>query len=227
MSVLELHSVSKRFHRGEETITALDSAQLTVRAGELIALLGPSGSGKSTLLHVAGGLETPDEGRVILAGEDITRLNAGQLARSRRRHIGFVFQFFQLLPALTAVENVELPLLLDGERRPRRAAARLLERTGLGGREDRFPGELSGGEMQRVAIARALVANPQLILADEPTGNLDSATGAVIMDMLTEQVRDTGAALVLATHDPSAARRADRALLLRDGALSASAALDA
>lgn len=207
-------------------MVALNSARLVVQAGECIALLGPSGSGKSTLLHVAAGLDVPDEGQVVLAGQDIAKLSASQLARARRRHIGFVFQFFQLLPALTAIENVELPLLLDGERRPRNAAALLLERTGLGDRKDRFPGELSGGEMQRVAIARALIARPPLILADEPTGNLDSATGASILDLLTEQVQAAGSALVLATHDPAAARRADRALLLKDGVLSAPTALD-
>ncbi len=220
MSMLELHSVSKRFHRGGETVIALDRVDATVESGESVALIGPSGSGKSTFLHLAGGLDTPEEGRVIVAGQDLQMMSARELAKARRRKIGFVFQFFQLLPALTVLENVELPLLLDGDRNPRPAATRLIEQVGLASRIDRLPGELSGGEMQRVAIARALVAKPVLILADEPTGNLDSATGSAILDLLSDQVAQSGASLVLATHDAMAAARADRTLVLKDGRLS-------
>ena len=180
-------------------------------------LIGPSGSGKSTLLHLAGGLDKPDSGRVHVAGIELSSLGASALAQMRRRSIGFVFQFFQLLPTLTVLENVELPLIFDGKRSAH--ATELLERIGLGGKGERLPGELSGGEMQRVAIARSLVAGAPLILADEPTGNLDSANATEVLDLLTEQVRQSGAALLLVTHDAAAASRADRVLTLQDGHL--------
>jgi len=223
MALLELAGVSKRFHRGREEVVALDAVDLAVDAGEFISVIGPSGSGKSTLLHLAGGLDQPDAGRVVLDGSDVGALSATARARLRRREIGFVFQFFHLVPTLTVAENVELPLLLDGRRKSGPAVAALLERVGLSGRAQHLPAELSGGEMQRVAIARALVASPRLILADEPTGNLDSATGASILDLLASQVADAGAALVMVTHDVGAARRADRIVHLRDGRLVADA----
>jgi putative ABC transport system ATP-binding protein len=199
-------------------VVVLDDVSLSIEAGEFVSLIGPSGSGKSTLLHIAGGLDKPDSGRVQVAGTDLSNLDAGDLARVRRRQIGFVFQFFQLLPTLSVRENVELPLTFDGRRtgQPRE----MLERIGLGSKADRFPGELSGGEMQRVAIARALVAGAPLILADEPTGNLDSANAADVLDLLTEQVRQAGSALLLVTHDATAAQRADRVLSLENGHLS-------
>jgi putative ABC transport system ATP-binding protein len=217
VAALELDSLHKSYHQGAGDVVVLDNASLRIEAGEFVSLIGPSGSGKSTLLHVAGGLDSPDSGRVSVAGIELSRLGAGALAQVRRRHIGFVFQFFQLLPTLTVRENVELPLIFDGKRAPH--AAELLERIGLGGKGDRLPGELSGGEMQRVAIARSLVAGAPLILADEPTGNLDSVNAAEVLDLLTEQVRQSGAALLLVTHDATAAARADRVLTLQDGRL--------
>jgi putative ABC transport system ATP-binding protein len=219
VTVLELADVVKRYHRGNETVCALDGVDLTVADGEFVSLVGPSGSGKSTLLHLAGGLDTPDGGIIRTCGQDLARLGAKQRARLRRRDVGFVFQFFHLLPTLSVAENVELPLLLDGTRRSNGRVADLLERVGISHRAAHRPAELSGGELQRAAIARALAAEPRLILADEPTGNLDSATGASVLDALTGAVADTGAALVMVTHDVDAARRADRCLHLRDGQL--------
>ena len=217
-TLLEMQGVSKSFSRGPETVVALEGVDLAVQAGELVALVGPSGSGKSTLLHLAGGLDRPDRGTVLVGGQDVANLNAAQRAELRRRRVGFVFQFFHLLPTLTVAENVALPLLFD--RSPaasREAAAAVLDHVGLGDRLDRYPAELSGGEMQRTAVARALVARPDLVLADEPTGNLDSVSGAAVLDLLTAAVRDAGAALLLVTHDAGAANRADRVLTLRDG----------
>jgi ABC-type lipoprotein export system ATPase subunit len=218
MRVLSLESVSKRFHRGREEVVALADVTITVDAGEFVAVVGPSGSGKSTLLHVAGGLDRPDRGRVVVGGRDLATLSVGDRAGLRRREIGFVFQFFHLIPTLSVAENVSLPLLLDGRRDGDRVDA-LLKRVGLAERAGHLPGELSGGEMQRTAIARALVAGPRLILADEPTGNLDSATGAEVFDALAGQVREASTTLVMATHDDAMARRADRVLHLRDGRL--------
>lgn len=216
--LLELTGVSKRFHRGHEEVVALDDVSLAVDEGEFVALVGPSGSGKSTLLHLAGGLDTPDRGTVAVAGRDLAGMKVGERARLRRREIGFVFQFFHLIPILSVAENVGLPLMLDGKRADGEVAS-LLDRLGLGHRADHLPGELSGGEMQRAAIGRALIAEPQLLLADEPTGNLDSATGREILDVLCEVAADAGAAVVIVTHDPDVARRAQRILHLRDGRL--------
>jgi ABC-type lipoprotein export system ATPase subunit len=219
VGLLDLDGVSKSFQRGREQVVALDGVSLSVEKGEFVALVGPSGSGKSTLLHLAGGLDHPDSGRVLLGERDLAALSAGERATIRRREVGFVFQFFHLIPTLTLAENVELPLLLDGARDTRGTVGVILERMGLGGRAQHLPGELSGGEMQRAAIARALIAEPDLILADEPTGNLDTATGRTILDVLSEQVSDAGAALLMVTHDESAASRAGRVLHLRDGKL--------
>jgi ABC-type lipoprotein export system ATPase subunit len=218
-ALLTLEGVSKSFQRGREQVVALDQVTLAVEKGEFVAMIGPSGSGKSTMLHLAGGLDQPDGGTVLLGERDLGALSAGERAKIRRREIGFVFQFFHLIPTLTVSENVELPLLLDGVRDKSGAVKAMLERVGLADRSDHLPGELSGGEMQRAAIARALVAGPELILADEPTGNLDSTTGATVLDLLTEQVADSGAALLMVTHDESAASRANRILHLRDGHL--------
>ena len=217
MTLLALEGVAKRFTRGQEVVVALDGVDLDVAAGEFVAIVGRSGSGKSTLLHVAGGLDTPDAGRVVFDGRDVQALSVSERAALRRREIGFVFQFFHLIPTLTVAENVTLPLMLDGRRPPRDAANEVLERVGLLHRSGHLPGELSGGEMQRAAIARALVSRPRLILADEPTGNLDSATGADVLDVLTSQVADVGAALVMVTHDDEAAARATRVTTLTDG----------
>ena len=218
MALLRFEGVSKRFHRGTEEVVALDEVDLSVEPGEFVALIGPSGSGKSTLLHLAGGLDQPDHGRVLLGDRDLAGLSIGDRAKLRRREIGFVFQFFHLIPTLTVRENIELPLLLDGAKSNGRTSD-LLDRVDLGHRATHLPGELSGGEMQRAAIARALVAGPQIILADEPTGNLDSATSEAVLALLAEQVKDSGAALVMVTHDRDVAARAPRVHTLRDGKL--------
>ena len=217
--MLRLEGVKKAFRRGREEVVALDGVDLALDAGEFLALVGPSGSGKSTLLHLAGGLDRPDAGRVLLDDRDLSTLSAGDRAQLRRRQVGFVFQFFHLIPTLTVAENVELPLVLDGRRNANGRVREMLNRVGLNGRADHLPGELSGGEMQRTAIARALAAKPRLILADEPTGNLDSATGAEILDALCDQVDAEGTALLMVTHDADAASRAQRVLNLRDGRL--------
>jgi putative ABC transport system ATP-binding protein len=221
VTLLEMHGVVKRYRRGGEDVVALGGVDLAVARGELVALVGPSGSGKSTLLQLAGGLDVPDAGRVVVGGRDLATLSAAERARARRRRIGFVFQFFHLLPTLTVAENVELPLLLDRRRDRAARVGALLERVGVEHRAGHLPSELSGGELQRAAIARALVAGPELLLADEPTGNLDSATGAAVLALLAEVVAEAGTTLVMVTHDEAAARRADRALHLRDGRLVA------
>jgi putative ABC transport system ATP-binding protein len=215
-----VEGVRKGFLRGRAEVVALDGVDLEVEPGAFVALVGPSGSGKSTLLHLAGGLDRPDDGTVLLEERDLSTLSAGQRAQLRRRQVGFVFQFFHLIPTLTVTENVELPLILDG-RKSNGRVGELLGRVGLSHRVDHLPGELSGGEMQRAAIARALVAQPKLLLADEPTGNLDSATGAELLDVLCEQVAEDGTALLMVTHDADAADKADRVLHLRDGRLEA------
>jgi ABC-type lipoprotein export system ATPase subunit len=218
---LQLSGVHQAYERAGERIDVLRGADLEVRAGELVAVVGRSGSGKSTLLHVAGGLATPDAGQVAVGGRVLSTLDANQRATMRRRTIGFVFQFFHLLPHLSVRDNVGLPLLLDGEkaRETRRRADALLAAVALTDRADHLPSELSGGQLQRAAIARALVTEPAVVLADEPTGNLDATTAAEVLDLLVAQVRDRGAALVLVTHDTEAAARADRALHLVDGLL--------
>jgi predicted ABC-type transport system involved in lysophospholipase L1 biosynthesis ATPase subunit len=224
--LLQLDRVVKRYRRGTEQVLALDGIDLSVEAGESVAVVGPSGSGKSTLLHLAGGLEVPDAGTVRIDGRDVAGLSLRDRARMRRRDVGFVFQFFHLMPSLSVAENVELPLLLDGSGGGRRRARtrrvrELLDRVGVAERADHLPGELSGGEMQRAAIARAMVAGPRLLLADEPTGNLDSGTGATVLDLLYGLVADDGTALVMVTHDEAAAARAGRVLHVRDGRLAA------
>jgi putative ABC transport system ATP-binding protein len=220
VSLLRLEGVRKGFRRGREEVLALDGVDLCIDAGGFTALVGPSGSGKSTLLHLAGGLDKPDAGRILLEERDLSTLSAGERAHLRRRQVGLVFQFFHLIPTLTVAENVELPLVLDGVRNSDGRVGDLLGRVGLTHRADHVPGELSGGEMQRAAIARALVAHPRLLLADEPTGNLDSATGAEILDVLCEQVSEEGTALLMVTHDLDAAARAKHVLHLRDGRLA-------
>jgi len=197
-------------------VPALVEVDLEIRPGEMVALLGPSGCGKSTLLNVLSGVDRLDAGTAIVAGIDLGRASARQLVTLRREKIGIVFQAFHLVPNLTAEENVALPLHLAGRRDAARVAA-LLARVGLSGRAQHFPSELSGGEQQRVALARALVHRPRLVLADEPTGNLDSAAGDVVLDLLDELRAAEEAAVVLATHDERVAARADRRIRMRDG----------
>ena len=216
-AVLEVSAVSKAY--GDRPVLRAVSFQLA--SGERLALTGPSGSGKTTLLNCLGGVDRPDSGSIRLHGESLEHLSSDQLARVRRRRVGTIFQFFHLLPTLTAAENIEFPLQLNGvalaERQ--RRVKELLERVGLMARSDALPSQLSGGEMQRVAIARALVHRPDLILADEPTGNLDSANGDNILRLLEELSDETGTALVLVTHSAEAARICHRVIQMRDGAI--------
>ncbi len=214
---IELRQLTKRLPSGDRILTILDAVDLTIAAGEFVAVLGPSGSGKSTLLGLAAGLDRPTSGEVLIDGAPIQNLSEDALALLRRRKIGFVFQSFQLLGNMTALENVLLPLELGGHERPLERARQLLLRVGLGERGHHYPAQLSGGEQQRVALARAFAPRPEILFADEPTGNLDGATGARILDVLDELRADVAATLVLVTHDPSIAERADRRIYLRDG----------
>jgi putative ABC transport system ATP-binding protein len=198
-------------------LTVLRDVDLVVPPGQLLAILGPSGSGKSTLLGLLAGLDRPSSGEVLFDGEPIHTLSEDRLARLRRDHVGFVFQSFHLLRNLTALENVLLPLELVGARRARERATALLTEVGLADRGHHYPSQLSGGEQQRVALARAFVHRPSLLLADEPTGNLDSRTGAAVLEILLRLRRDHGSTLVLVTHDEAVASRADRQVYLRDG----------
>jgi ABC-type lipoprotein export system ATPase subunit len=221
--LVELRDVVKTYRRGHEEVRALRGVSLAVDPGELVVVTGPSGSGKSTLLHVMGGLDRPSSGEVLLGGRRVEDMTDDDLTLRRRREIGFIFQFFHLLPALTAGENVALPMLLEG-RAPagvRDEVEEALARVGLVARAGHRPRELSGGEQQRVAIARALVNRPSLVLADEPTGNLDSATGAEVLALLREASSDYGAAVVIVTHDRQAAMQRARTLVLRDGIVEA------
>jgi putative ABC transport system ATP-binding protein len=219
-AALELHAVSKVYGTGTAEVHALRAVDLKVDAGELVAVMGPSGCGKSTLLTIAGTLEDPTEGEVLVRGAALAGMSRNDRARLRRRSIGYVFQDFNLLPGLTAVENVSMPLELDGmrARAARATALQALEELGLGGEADRFPDALSGGERQRVAIARAVVGDRLLLLADEPTGALDSVNGDGVMRLLRSACRD-GVAGVVVTHDAQLASWADRVVFLRDGRL--------
>jgi putative ABC transport system ATP-binding protein len=217
--VVHAHDVTRRYGSGDTAVDALRGVSLDVPRGRLTAVMGPSGSGKSTLMHILAGLDRPTSGEVTVAGEDITRMNDTDLTKLRRTHIGFVFQFFNLLPMLTAEENVLLPLSIAGVKPDRAWVDDLMHKTGLVDRLTHRPAELSGGQQQRVAIARALVSRPTVIFADEPTGNLDSKTGAEILELLRQSVADYGQTTVMVTHDPSAAAIADRVLFLADGKL--------
>jgi putative ABC transport system ATP-binding protein len=217
-----LQQVSKVFQQGTQTVRAVDQVSFEVFAGEFVAITGVSGSGKSTLLHLIAGLETPTSGTITIAGTSLATMSDAQLSGLRLRTIGIVFQFFNLLPALTAQENAALPLLFAG-RRPQDAAhraAQLLDWVNLRPRCAARPGELSGGEMQRVALARALANDPPIVLADEPTGNLDSQSGALVLELLYRSCKDMGKTLVLATHDRAVVERADRLIALQDGAVA-------
>ncbi|HSC26395.1 MAG TPA: ABC transporter ATP-binding protein [Vicinamibacterales bacterium] len=215
--MIELHGVSKSVPSGAGTLTILHPMDLVIPGGRVIAITGPSGSGKSTLLGLIAGLDAPSTGRIVIDGVDITSLDEDSLARLRGTRIGFVFQFFHLLPSLTAFENVLVPIEISGGRDAARRAAALLGEVGLSERRDHYPSQLSGGEQQRVAIARALANDPPLVLADEPTGNLDSATGHQVIELLVAINRARGATLVLVTHDPELAGIAELTIALRDG----------
>jgi putative ABC transport system ATP-binding protein len=211
----------KTFHQEAEEIHAVRDVSLTIARGEFTALAGPSGSGKTTLLNVIGGLTRPSQGRVWVAGEDLTDMSNQELARLRLRHVGFVFQAYNLLPVLSALENAEFPMLLQGvdptERR--RRVTELFERTGLTGLEDRRPGKLSGGQQQRVAVIRAVVSRPALVLADEPTANLDSAASEALLDVMYELNQELGVTFVFATHDARVMERSRRLVRMVDGAI--------
>ena len=221
MSVLALREVSKTYEQDAVVVHALAAVSLTVQAGEMVAVMGPSGSGKSTLLTIAGSLEEPTSGEVLVCGTDLATLPRNGKARLRRRVIGYVFQEFNLLPGLTAAENVSLPLELEGValRRARSAGMAALESLGMAGQASRFPGQLSGGERQRVAIARAVVGDRRLLLADEPSGALDSVNAEEVMSLLHDACQ-RGVAAVVVTHDARLASWADRVLFLRDGRFS-------
>jgi putative ABC transport system ATP-binding protein len=216
--MMELRGICREYDVGDETVHALDHVDLTIRPGEYVSIMGPSGSGKSTLLNVLGLLDRPTAGTYVLQGVDVSKLDDDALAAKRQKHIGFIFQFFHLIPRLTALENVELPLVLAGapprERRAR--ATEILESIGLGPRLQHRPDQLSGGERQRVAIGRAIIMQPSFLLADEPTGNLDSKSGGEIMQIV-EDLHHKGIALLIVTHDPAIGGRAHRHLTLRDG----------
>lgn len=222
--MLKLHNICKTYRIGDEIVKALDHASLEVEAGEFVSIIGPSGSGKSTLMNIIGCLDTADSGEYLLDGTPIEDYTENELALVRSRKIGFVFQSFNLIPQLTAYENVELPLIYQHVKKSerKRRVTEALARVQLLGRIHHLPSELSGGQQQRVAIARAIAAQPALILADEPTGNLDSHTGQDIMEIFHE-LHDAGNTIVLITHDPSVARQADRAVHILDGRVSEAA----
>jgi putative ABC transport system ATP-binding protein len=216
-SALAARAVTRVFGEGEAAVHALRGVTLDVPSGQFTAIMGPSGSGKSTLMHLLAGLDRPTDGTVEIGGEDVGRMSDAQLTKLRRRHVGFVFQAFNLLPVLTAEENVTLPLSIAGRKVDRGELDRLLARMGLAERRSHRPSELSGGQQQRVAIARSLITRPTVLLADEPTGNLDSKAGADVLALLREAVELDGQTIVMVTHDQSAAEQADRVIHLADG----------
>ncbi len=220
---LNVQNLTKTYSRGRQSTTALRGVSLGVERGKFLSIMGPSGSGKSSLLQIVGGLDQPTSGTVEIEGKPLHAYSDAALSHFRRRRLGFIFQFFNLLPSLTALENVCLPLLLDGHRFRDSAdkGRQLLERFGLGERIGHFPAQLSGGEMQRVAIARAMVIDPLVILADEPTGNLDSASGKIVLGLLRELARENRQTVLMVTHDPAAAAYSDGQIRLLDGRIEA------
>ena len=216
-AVVAARELTRRYGSGDTAVDALRGVDIEIVRGELAAVMGPSGSGKSTLMHILAGLDRPTSGTISIAGEDITKMGDTALTKLRRDHIGFVFQFFNLLPMLSAEENVTLPLAIAGEKPDKQWVDELLGELGIADRRTHRPAELSGGQQQRVAIGRALVTKPTVMFADEPTGNLDSRTGAEILGLLREMVDSLGQTTVMVTHDPQAAAIADRVLFLDDG----------
>jgi putative ABC transport system ATP-binding protein len=215
---LVLNNVTKRFRQGESVVEALKDVSLSVKSGEFVAVMGASGSGKSTLLHVMAGLTWPDAGSVMVEGTELSQMSDAQLTRFRRRRIGLVFQAFNLIPALTAEENITLPLLAERSAKPSQDAVnRLLDRLGIAGRRTHRPDALSGGEQQRVAIARALITDPAIVLADEPTGSLDSVSGENLCRLLQELCREQKRTIVVVTHEPAVAIWAERVIVMKDG----------
>jgi len=221
--IIEAENLVKVYNVGGHEVRALDGVSFTVAEGEMLAIVGPSGSGKSTLMHILGCLDHADSGRYVLAGEDVSRLSKDRLAEIRNRRIGFVFQVFNLLPRMSALENVELPLLYAGMLHAKDRAAEALKEVGLGDRMHHGPNQLSGGQRQRVAVARALITNPAILLADEPTGNLDTKTGEEIL-ALFDSLNAAGRTIIIVTHDLDIAARCRRQLHVRDGRITDSAA---
>jgi len=221
MSLIQTHDLTKTYGSGDAAVIALDHINLTLQPGEFVAVMGPSGCGKSTLLHLVGGLDRATSGTVTIDGHDLSKLDDAKLTELRRRKIGFVFQFFNLIPVLDATENAALPLTLDGVKpaAAKAKAAGWLNQVGLGYRLNSRPDQLSGGQQQRVAVARALVAEPKLVLADEPTGNLDSRASEEIVGLLRQVADEWGRAVLMVTHDPRIAAYADRIIFLKDGAI--------
>ena len=219
-NVIELKDICKDYGTGESKVKAVCDVNLKIRRSEIIAIMGPSGSGKSTLLDILGCLDRPTRGKVFIDGVDVSKLDENELAKIRREKIGFIFQFFYLIPSLTALKNVELPMTFLGNVKDKEIKSKeLLKMVGLEDRMNHRPNQLSGGESQRVAIARALANDPQIILADEPTGNLDSKSGKEIMDILTKLNKERGVSLIIVTHDSNIARHAKRIINLKDGAI--------
>ena len=214
--IIQLKDIVKSYHMGTQEVQALRGINISIAPGEMMAIVGSSGSGKSTLMHILGCLDQPDSGQYLLEGQDVAFLSKNRLAEVRNQRIGFVFQSFNLLPRLNAMENVELPLLYGGAHGPKKIARKMLQRVGLGDRMDHRPSQLSGGQNQRVAIARALVTNPALLLADEPTGNLDTATSIEIMQLMKD-LNAEGRTIVIVTHEADIAALCKRQVRLRDG----------
>jgi putative ABC transport system ATP-binding protein len=219
-SAVRLAHLTKTYPNGPEPVAALHDVSLTIRPGAFRAIMGPSGSGKSTFLNLAAGLDTPTSGQVVIGDTDITRLSADAVTRFRRRHVGFVFQSYNLIGHLTVGENIQLPMLLDGRRADEQWQQALIDSVGLGGMTDRLPTELSGGQAQRVAIARALITRPTVVFADEPTGALDRRTGDQVLDVLRSAAKRFAQTLVMVTHDPQVAATADDVVFLADGRLA-------
>ena len=219
MPVLEAKSVKKEYKLGQHVVNALTGVNFLVEEGEFVAIMGPSGSGKSTLLHLLGGLDSPTDGNITLAGQSLAKLSEHKTTLVRRHNVGFVFQFFNLLPTLTAEENVLLPVIIDGinPRKYKERLSNILDLVGLLDRRKHKPDQLSGGEQQRVAIARALITEPAILLADEPTGNLDTKTGTAIMELLRRSCNELNQTVIVVTHGPKAAAYANRIIFLRDG----------
>lgn len=220
MKILEVNHLSKTYGKGDTMVKALDDVSFTVEQGEFVAIIGPSGSGKSTLLHILGGVDTPTGGNVVIGGEDISRLNETALAIFRRRQIGLVYQFYNLIPILTVEENLTLPLLLDGRKPDKRQIDSLVNRLGLSNRLNHLPNQLSGGQQQRVSIGRALINNPALMLADEPTGNLDSENSKEIVSLLKQFNKELNQTVIIITHDEKIALSADRIISIEDGRIT-------